>query len=152
MAPSYDGSTDPATIKLWKKRVQVWVCLAAADMPPEELGLRLWEALRGEAQRKIFDRDDEERYFHAEGVTRLIAEVDSIFGQDEMVDLGGRLDSFFEPARITRNENESVKEYIDHRPFRDYLSEGDGGRRELISQVSGSALDEGHEVGTEGSS
>ena len=99
-------------MKLWKKRVKVWQRLSKPYMPPEEQGLRLWEALRGAAQTKVYERDDEERHFTQDGVELLIQTLESIFGQDEMLDLGERLDAFFEPSRIARREGESVKDYI----------------------------------------
>ena len=112
-APAFDGSRDPSAIKLWNKKVRVWQRLSGPYLPPEEQGLRLWEALKGSAQEKVFDRDDEHLYFALDGVDVLLKVIDSIFGQDEMVDLGDRLDAFFEPSRIGRRESESVKDYID---------------------------------------
>lgn len=40
-------------------------------VPAEGQGLRLLEALCGEAQRKIIDEDDEDLYLLPDGVTRL---------------------------------------------------------------------------------
>ena len=100
--PAYDGSRDPAVTKLWKKKVRAWVLLSSPDFPPEEQGLRLWEALKGDAQQKILDRDDEELYYAEDGVQVLISTIEAIFGQDEMVDLGDRLDGFFEPHKMRR--------------------------------------------------
>ena len=61
VAPSYDGSRDPVAIKRWKKEVKVWVKLSAPYLPPDEQGLRLWQALKGRAQEKVYERDDEDR-------------------------------------------------------------------------------------------
>ena len=112
-APSYDGSRDPAVIKRWKKEVKVWLKLSAPYLPAAEQGLRLWQALKGQAQEKFLERDDEDLYFADDGVQALIAAIDQVFGQDEMIDLGDRLDAFFDPNRIARKDSESVKDYID---------------------------------------
>ena len=69
-------------------------------MPPEEQGLQLREALRGIAQTKIFNRDDETSYYTTDGVQRLIRVVEDTVGQDEMLDLGDRFVDFLEPSRI----------------------------------------------------
>ena len=112
-APSYDGSRDPQIIKKWRKEVKVWIKLSSPYIPPEEQGLRLWQALKGDGQRKIHERDDDDLYFAENGVEVLIATIEHMFGQDEMVDLDDRLDSFFDPAKMTRRPGESVKDYID---------------------------------------
>ena len=113
VAPSYDGSRDPVVIKRWKKEVKVWVKLSAPYLPPDEQGLRLWQALKGKAQEKIYERDDEDTYSVENGVQVLVATIDSLFGQDEMIDLGDRLDQFFESSHISRKDSESVKDHID---------------------------------------
>ena len=107
-APSYDGSRDLQIIKKWKKKVKVWIQLSSPYIPAEEQGLRLWQALKGDGQRRIHERDDDDLYFAENGVEVLIATVEQMFGQDEMVELDDRLDSFFDPAKMTRRPGESV--------------------------------------------
>ena len=46
-------------------------------------------------KQKIYERGDEDRYSIENGVQVLVSTIDSLFGQDEMIDLGDRLDQFF---------------------------------------------------------
>ena len=113
MALSYEGSRDPAVVKRWKKEVKVWLKLSAPYRPAEEQGTSLLQALKGQAQENIYARDDEDLHYAEDGVQVLMATVDQVFGQDDMIGLGDRLDALFDPIRMARKEGEAVKDYID---------------------------------------
>ena len=56
-------------------------------MPINEMGLRLWDALTGQAAALIHDEDTWDQFDHKDGVARLLGRVAFHFATDDMVEL-----------------------------------------------------------------
>ena len=112
--PTYDGNRDPAVINRWKKKVRIWKRLASPYLPLPEMGLRLHDdGLTGRAAEIIHEEDDEEKYFCSEGCDLVVKRVLYHFQEDDMVELGDRLDTFFDKLR--RHAGETL---LDNHPLR----------------------------------
>ena len=79
MPPAVAGARDMQVIKVWKKKAKVRVRLPSPYIPSEEQGLRLFEALKGSAQEKIFERDEDDVDFAFDGVGELVSLVMLLF-------------------------------------------------------------------------
>jgi hypothetical protein len=85
--PTYDGTKDPKVIESYRRKVAVWQRMATPYMPINEMGLRLWDALTGQAAALIHDEDTWDQFDHKDGVARLLGRVASHFATDDMVGL-----------------------------------------------------------------
>ncbi len=109
--PVFSGSRDPKVIEVFRRRVRVWKKLALPYMPIEEMGLRLWEALDGKASEKTHAEDNEMDHFAADGCDKVLERIKHHFADDAMVELGDRMDTFFD--KLQRQQGETLLEYTD---------------------------------------
>ena len=127
--PTYDGNRDPAVINRWKKKVRIWKRLASPYLPLPEMGLRLHDdGLTGRAAEIVHEEDDEDKDFCSEGCELVVKRVLYHSQEDDMVELGDRLDTFFDKLR--RHAGETLLEYT-NRFDRNYRPESTGCSRDL---------------------
>ena len=110
---TFDGT--PGTYKEWKRRINAW--RGTTDTAPEKKGLRVVQALKGDAWRccEHFGMLEGEpnSIANENGITLLMACLEENFGATDVADMVQAFDDLlFHTRRKTNPESETMQNYI----------------------------------------
>ena len=110
-APSLsgEGRNLATALRAYEIEAKVWKKLFAGYMPDEGKGLRLWQRVENKAKRMIID-EGADQYYVPNGIDLLVLRLRELFGDMMMVELGDRLDEFFDRPR--RRAGENLRDYV----------------------------------------
>ena len=103
-----DIENDPYCLRHYRVRLHRWVRITREFLPGNEQALRAREAMRGEAELELEEIGDD-RYDHADGIARLLADLETSFGEKELFRQGGVIREF---EAIGRVQGESVTAFV----------------------------------------
>ena len=109
-APVFEGDVDvdPYCLRHYRKKLMRWIMITREFLPSNEQALRAREQLRGEAELELEEIDDS-RYDHADGVQRLLQDLEESFGEKEIFRQGGAIREF---EAIGRLQGETITAFI----------------------------------------
>ena len=109
-APVFEGDIDrdPYCLRHYRKRLLRWVRITKEFLPANEQALRAREQLKGEAELE-FEEVDDSRFDHADGIQRLLQDLEESFGEKELFRQGGAIREFEAMGRL---QGESITEFV----------------------------------------
>ena len=108
--PTFDPDieNDPFCLRHYRAKLRRWVRITREFLPANEQALRAREALKGEAELELEEIPDD-RYDQVDGIDKLLADLETSFGEKELFRQGGVIREF---ESVGRMQGESVTAFV----------------------------------------